>query len=73
MTNPALPPMMTPDRFFRFKEVQDLLGVSRSTLWRWIAEKGLKVIRVGGVARIRESDLEKFMTRHEMITKPKGS
>ena len=41
-----------------------MLNVSRSTLWRWIREHGLKVIRVGGVARIRESDLERFLSRH---------
>jgi excisionase family DNA binding protein len=52
------------DRFLKLKDVQDLLGVSRSTLWRWQAEHGLKVIRVGGVVRVRESDLQKFLERH---------
>ena len=53
------------DRFLKLKEVQDLLGVSRSTLWRWQAEHGLKVVRVGDVVRVRESDLEAFLRRHE--------
>ena len=52
-------------RFFRLAEVQKQLGVSRSTLWRWIAERGLFVIRVGGVTRIRESDLLAFLERHQ--------
>jgi excisionase family DNA binding protein len=52
-------------RFLKLKEVQDLLGVSRSTLWRWQAEHGLKVVRVGNVTRIRESDLQAFLKRHE--------
>ena len=40
-------------RFLKLKEVQDLLGVSRSTVWRWHAERGLKVVRVGEVVRVR--------------------
>jgi len=57
-------------RFLKLKEVQDLLGVSRSTLWRWQAEHGLKVVRVGDVVRIRESDLEVFLKRHEATADP---
>ncbi len=53
------------DRFLRLKEVQAMLGVSRSTVWRWHAERGLKVVTIGGVTRIRESDLEAFLKRHE--------
>jgi len=56
---------MNGERFLRLKDVQDMLGVSRSTVWRWTAEQGLKVVRVGGVTRIRESDLEAFVKRHE--------
>jgi excisionase family DNA binding protein len=52
-------------RFLKLKEVTDLLGVSRTTLWRWQAERGLRVVSVGGVTRIRESDLEAFLKRHE--------
>lgn len=60
--------MITPisqPRFWKLKEVQDLLGVSRTTLWRWQAEHGLKVVRVGDVVRVRESDLQAFLERHE--------
>lgn len=58
------------DRFLKLKEVQDLIGVSRTTLWRWQAEHGLKVVRVGSVTRVRESDLEAFLTRHESNPPP---
>jgi len=53
------------DRFLKLSDVQEMLGVSRSTVWRWTAEQGLKVVRVGGVTRIRESDLQAFLKRHE--------
>lgn len=53
------------ERFLRLKEVQDRLAVSRTTLWRWENERGLKVVRVGNVARIRESDLQEFLNRYD--------
>lgn len=53
------------ERFLRLSEVQRLLGVSRSTVWRWQAERGLKVVRVGDVVRVRETDLQAFLQRHE--------
>lgn len=60
----------TNDRFLKLQEVQALLGVSRTTLWRWQAEHGLKVVRVGDVVRVRESDLQVFLKRHETASVP---
>jgi len=56
---------MIQERFFRLREVQAMLSISRSTLWRWHAERGLKVVRIGDVTRIRESDLQAFLSCHE--------
>jgi excisionase family DNA binding protein len=56
---------MKQERFYKLGEVQAMLGVSRSTLWRWTTERGLKVVRVGDVVRIRESDLQSFLGRYE--------
>jgi excisionase family DNA binding protein len=57
--------MKSNERYLKLKEVQDLFGVSRSTVWRWQAEHGLKIVRVAGVVRIRESCLLAFLERHE--------
>lgn len=61
------------DRFLKLAEVQQLLGVSRSSVWRWHAERGLKVVRVGGLVRVRESDLQAFLTRHELVEGENGA
>ena len=53
------------ERFLTLGEVRRLLGVSRATLWRWTAERGLRVVKVGAVARVRESDLQAFLKRYE--------
>lgn len=52
------------ERFLKLKEVQQMFGVCRSTVWRW-QQRGLKVVTIGAVTRIRESDLETFLKRHE--------
>ena len=61
---------MIEDRFLTSSQIQEMLRVSRSTVWRWTTENGLKVVRVGNVTRIRESDLQAFMKRHESVETP---
>lgn len=61
------------ERFYKLAEVQAMLGVSRTTLWRWTAEHGLRVVRVGEVVRIRATDLEAFLRRHEANGAPVDS
>ena len=68
--NPPGAPQAHNDRFLKLNEVQQMFGVSRSTVWRWHAERGLKVVTIGAVTRIRESDLQAFLKRHESNTQP---
>ena len=53
------------ERFLKLSELQEMMGVSRSTVWRWQAEHGLRVVRIGGVVRVCEGDLNAFLKRHE--------
>jgi len=53
------------ERFLTLAEVQQILGVSRASLWRWRTERGLRVVKVGAIARVRESDLQAFLKQHE--------
>lgn len=53
------------EKLLTLGEARAVLQVSRATLWRWQSEHGLKVVRIGGVIRVRESDLQAFLKRHE--------
>jgi excisionase family DNA binding protein len=46
------------------KQVAELAGASRWTIWRWCAECGLRTVKIGGVTRIRERDWIAFLDRH---------
>ena len=55
---------MVDERFLTIQEVCSRLNVSRTTVWRLMHEHGLRAIRVGGLRRIREHDLEIWLERH---------
>ena len=48
------------------QEVADMLGVKRSTVWRWVRHGRLKVIKLTGRSyRIDEEDLKKFLNERK--------
>lgn len=50
-----------PERYLTTDETANMLGVDRSTLWRWNRDNYLNVIKVGGKSRYRLSDVTKLM------------
>lgn len=60
--------MSEPEKFLRLRDVQTMFAVSRATVWRWHAERGLRVVSVGGITRVRECDLNEFVERHLKAT-----
>jgi len=55
---------MGEDRYLKLEDVQIRFGVSRTTLWRWREDRGLRVTEIGGIKRIKETDLHDFLDRH---------
>ena len=48
------------EMFYRCEQVAERYGVKISTVWSWIRERKLPAIKLGGVYRIKGSDLEAF-------------
>ena len=63
---PTLPATNTPqpERLFTLAQIQTAGGFSRSTLYRLRHGGGLRVVTVGGVTRVRESDWQRFLDRY---------
>ena len=53
------------DKLLTCTEVQNILRISKSKLYRLIHKEKLPVIRLGSTFRIRQSDLEKFLKNNE--------
>jgi len=51
-------------RFLTIPEVAETLQVSHRTVFRWMSEGLLPVVRVGKITRIRQADLEAFLQAH---------
>lgn len=55
---------MTARLALRMSEVAEQIGVSVSTVQRWVASGALIHIRVGEVIRIQPDDLTAFLAQH---------
>jgi len=50
---------------FKVKEVADCFGLTPFTIHRWIRERKLKAVKIGGSVRIRAEELERFIAASE--------
>jgi excisionase family DNA binding protein len=57
-------PAAAPDEWLTLSEVAQTLKVGRTTIWRCRRE-GLKAMRRGGLVRVRRSDLNAYLERHQ--------
>ncbi|HOD04912.1 MAG TPA: helix-turn-helix domain-containing protein [Anaerolineaceae bacterium] len=51
-------------KFLTIPEVAEALQVSHRTVFRWMSEGLLPVVRVGKITRIRQADMEAFLQAH---------
>jgi excisionase family DNA binding protein len=49
--------------FYTLTAVCQMLSISRTTLWR-MCKNGLRRVRIGGLVRIRKSDLDRYLRDH---------
>lgn len=48
------------------RELMAFLGVSRSSVYRWLRSGQLKSVKLGGSRRISRSDIEDFISSSEV-------
>lgn len=54
--------------YLNVRELQEMLGISRQTIYRWI-DKGLPVIKVGGLVRFDAKDIKEWMDQNREVKK----
>ena len=54
----------TSEVLLKLAQVRERLQCSRSSVWRAINDRGLPVVRVGGLVRVRERDLEAWVAKY---------
>jgi excisionase family DNA binding protein len=55
--------MREKERMLTVKEVSEMLGVSRNTVYAWIKEGIIKALKFKRIIRIPESEIEKFLSK----------
>jgi len=58
------------DNFFTIKQVAFILKVHQLTIRRYIREKKLPAVKVAGLVRIKEKDLQNFQKEYVAREKP---
>ena len=51
-----------PMELLTVRQTMELLGVTRSTIYRWEQSGILTAVRIGGVVRFRRADLDRLMS-----------
>jgi excisionase family DNA binding protein len=52
-----------PEKLNTVKQSANQLGLSDRTLWAWIYERRLEVVRLGRAVRIKQSSLDRLIER----------
>lgn len=52
---------MPPAKLLKVPEAAELLALSQKTVWQWIAERRIGVVRLGRSVRIPHSEIERLV------------
>ncbi len=58
---------------YRPREVAQLLGVGRSTVFDWVRMRTVETVRIGGVVLIPASAVQDLLLRHRVAARPQAS
>ena len=57
------------EKLLNMNQTADFLGVSKFTLYSWISQKKIKVVKIGSRSMFRPSDICDFIRNHVVETK----
>ncbi len=49
------------EKLMGIKDISEMLGVSVSTLYKWVSEKKIPFVKIGRLVKFRQSDIEKYL------------
>jgi len=49
------------NKLYNANQVAEFLGVTRTSVYRWIKAGKLRAVKVGGLVRIKKKDLQEFI------------
>jgi excisionase family DNA binding protein len=52
---------MAPGKLLKVPEAAELLALSQKTVWQWIGERRIGVVRLGRAVRVPVSEIERLM------------
>ncbi len=50
-----------PSRLLRVPEAAEMLALSPKTVWQWIGERRILVVRLGRAVRVPQSEIDRLM------------
>ncbi len=59
----------TTERWSSLEEIAEHLGVSKDTIYRWIAKKQMPAHKVGKLWKFKISEIDKWVTKGEAADK----
>ncbi len=52
------------DKFYKVKELSEILSIPKSTIYRWVSEGSIPYYKVNGyIIRFKAKEIEKWMER----------
>ena len=52
---------MAPAKLLKVPEAADMLALSQKTVWQWIGERRIGVVRLGRAVRIPQSEIDRLL------------
>ena len=53
-------------KLLNIEECAEILGIKKGTLYHWVSDRKIRVIKVGNKNKFRQEDIEKFICKNAL-------